>query len=149
MKHDNGKQLFVKILLVEDNPAHANLLRETFQEGKIANKLHVVNDGERAMDFLYKRGEFAASPRPDLVMLDIALPKKGGLEVLAEIKGDPDLKRIPVIMLTASKSEEDILKSYDLHANSYITKPVHLDQLIEIVKGIENFWFSIVKLPPR
>ena len=149
MEHDHAEDMFIDILLVEDNPADVNMLREIFQESKIDNTVYVVNDGERAMDFLYQRGEFANSPRPDLVLLDIGLPRKGGLEVLAEIKGDPALKRIPVIMLTTSKAEEDILKSYDLHANSYITKPVHLDQFFEIVKSIENFWFGIVKLPPR
>ena len=149
MEPDKAEEKFIEILLVEDNPADVDMLQETFKESKIANNLHVVNDGELAMDFLHKRGEFAASPRPDLVLLDIGLPKKSGLEVLAEIKADPDLKRIPVIILTTSKSEEDILKSYDLHANSYITKPVHLSEFFEVVKSIENFWFSIVKLPPR
>jgi CheY-like chemotaxis protein len=149
MQHDKLEVIFIEILLVEDNPADVNMLREIFQESRISNNLHVVNDGELAMDFLYKRGKFAVSPRPDLVLLDIGLPKKGGLEVLAEIKGDPDLKRIPVIMLTTSKAEEDVFKSYDLHANSYITKPVHLNQLFEVVKSIEDFWFGIVKLPRR
>jgi two-component system, chemotaxis family, response regulator Rcp1 len=149
MAPDKVEEIFVQILLVEDNPADVNLLEEVFLRSKIANNLHVVNDGDQAMDFLYKRGNFAASPRPDLVLLDIGLPRKSGLEVLAEIKGDPGLKRIPVVMLTTSKAEEDILKSYDLHANSYITKPVHLEQFFEVVKTIESFWFGIVKLPPR
>ena len=149
MEPDKPMEMFVDILLVEDNPADVNLLRETFRESKIANNLHVVNDGERAMDFLHNRGEFAAAPRPDLVLLDIGLPKKNGLEVLAEIKTDPDLMLIPVIILTTSKAEEDIFRSYDLHANSYITKPVHLSEFFEVVKSIENFWFGIVKLPPR
>jgi CheY-like chemotaxis protein len=140
---------FVEILLVEDNPADVNILRESFRESKVANELHVVNDGEGALDFLYKRGAFAAVPRPDLVLLDIGLPKKSGLEVLAEVKADPDLRRIPVIILTTSKAEEDIFKSYDLHANSFITKPVHLAELFEVLKSIEDFWFGIVKLPPR
>jgi CheY-like chemotaxis protein len=149
MEPDKPKDEFVEILLIEDNPADVNMLQETFEESKIANRLSVVNDGERAMDFLHKRGDFAASPRPDLVLLDLGLPKKGGLEVLAEIKADPDLKRIPVIVLTTSKAEADILRSYDLHANSFITKPVHLSEFFEVVKGIEDFWFGIVKLPPR
>jgi chemotaxis family two-component system response regulator Rcp1 len=140
---------FVEILLVEDNPADVHLLQETFQESKIANHLNVVKDGDLAMDFLHNRGEYAAAPRPDLVLLDIGLPKKSGLEVLAEIKSDPRLRRIPVIMLTTSKAEADILKSYDLHANSFITKPVHLSELFKVVKEIEEFWFEIVKLPPR
>jgi two-component system, chemotaxis family, response regulator Rcp1 len=137
----------VEILLVEDNPAHADLLRETLKQSKIANNLYVVEDGELAMDFLYKRGEFAASPRPGLVLLDLGLPKKNGFEILAEIKEDPDLKRIPVVILTTSESEEDILKSYDLHANTFIRKPVNLKQFLEVVKNIENYWFIIAELP--
>jgi CheY-like chemotaxis protein len=140
---------FVEILLVEDNPADVNILRERFLESKVANELHVVNDGEAALDFLHRRGEFAVAPHPDLVLLDIGLPKKNGLEVLAEIKADPELRHVPVIILTTSKAEEDIFKSYDLHANSYITKPVHLSELFEVLKTIEDFWFGIVKLPPR
>jgi two-component system, chemotaxis family, response regulator Rcp1 len=136
-----------QILLVEDNPAHADMLRETLKQIKIANNLYVVEDGELAMDFLHKRGEFAASPRPGLVLLDLGLPKKNGFEVLAEIKADPDLKRIPVVILTTSKSEEDILKSYDLHANTFIRKPVNLNQFLEVVKSIENYWFIIAELP--
>lgn len=149
MGYDKMPDRFIDILLVEDNPADVNMLREIFEESPLGNNLHVVTDGELAMDFLYNRGAYAAVPRPDLILLDIGLPKKGGLEVLAEVKGDPELKRIPVILLTTSKSEEDILKGYDLHANSYITKPVHLEQLFEVVKSIENFWFGIAKLPPR
>jgi CheY-like chemotaxis protein len=140
---------FVEILLVEDNPADVNMLRQSFRESKIANDLHVVNDGEMALDFLHKRGGFAEAPRPDLVLLDIGLPKMSGLEVLAEVKADPDLRRIPVIILTTSKAEEDIFKSYDLHANSFISKPVHLNELFKVLKTIEDFWFGIVKLPPR
>jgi CheY-like chemotaxis protein len=140
---------FVEILLVEDNPADVNLLRETFLESKVANQLHVVNDGEAALDFLHRRGEFAAAAHPDLILLDIGLPKKDGLEVLAEIKTDPELRHIPVIILTTSQAEEDVFRSYDLHANSYITKPVHLNELFAVLKTIEDFWFGIVKLPPR
>lgn len=146
MVHD---EMFVEILLVEDNPADVNIIRETFRECKITNNLSVLDNGERALDFLYRRGEYSAAPRPDLILLDIGLPGISGLEVLAEVKADPDLRQIPVIVLTTSKAEEDIFRSYDLHANSFITKPVHLTDLFEVVKGIENFWFSIVKLPPR
>ena len=138
-----------EILLVEDNPAHADLLRETLKQSKIANNLNVAGDGELAMDYLHKRGEFAASLRPGLILLDLGLPKKSGFEVLEEIKGDPDLRRIPVVILTTSKAEEDIIKGYDLHANCYIQKPVHLSEFIEMIKTIEDFWFGIVKLPPK
>ena len=149
MSDRNPMNRFVEILLVEDNPADVTMLRESFLESKVTNELHVVNDGEAALDFLYKRGEFADAHRPDLVLLDIGLPKKNGLEVLAEIKADPELRHIPVIILTTSAAEEDIFKSYDLHANSYIIKPVHLSELFEVMKTIEDFWFGIVKLPPR
>lgn len=149
MSDRNPMDRFAKILLVEDNPADVDILRESFLESKVANQLHVVNDGEAALDFLRRRGEFAAAPHPDLILLDIGLPKKNGLEVLAEIKADPELRHIPVIILTTSAAEEDIFKSYDLHANSYITKPVHLSELFEVMKTIEDFWFGIVKLPPR
>lgn len=137
----------IEILLVEDNPAHADMMRETLKNSRITNNLSVAGDGERAMSFLRKQGEFAASPRPGLVLLDLGLPKKSGLEVLAEIKADPDLKRIPVVILTSSKSEEDILRSYDLQANSFITKPVHLSEFLDVVKSIENYWFVIAKVP--
>jgi CheY-like chemotaxis protein len=149
MSDRNPTDRFVKILLVEDNPADVEILRESFLESKVANQLHVVNDGEAALNFLYRRGEFATAPHPDLVLLDIGLPKKSGLEVLAEIKVDPELRHVPVIILTTSQAEEDIFRSYDLHANSYITKPVHLSELFEVLKTIEDFWLGIVKLPPR
>jgi chemotaxis family two-component system response regulator Rcp1 len=139
----------VEILLVEDNPADALLMEEALLEGKMLNSLHVAGNGDEALDFLYRRGEYRDSPRPDLIMLDLNLPKKDGREVLAEIKNDPDLKTIPVVVITTSKSEEDIVKSYNLHANCYITKPVQLNQFFEVVKNIEDFWFTIVKLPPR
>src|SRR6185369_2237804 len=121
MSDENPMDGFVEILLVEDNPADVNMLQESFLESKVANELHVVDDGEAALDFLHKRGEFATAPHPDLILLDLGLPKINGLEVLAEIKADPDLRHIPVIILTNSKAEEDIFKGYDLHANSYIT----------------------------
>ena len=139
----------IEILLVEDNRADANMMQETLTESKIANTVHVVTDGEQALAFLRRQGAFPAAPRPDLILLDIGLPKKNGLEVLAEIKNDPELRRIPVIILTTSKAEQDIYKSYDLHANSYITKPIHLEGFREVVKSIEDFWFGIVRLPPR
>lgn len=139
----------INILLVEDSPADVNMMRETLEESDVDATLHVVSDGEEAMAFLHRQGKFAAAPRPDLVLLDIGLPKKNGLEVLSEIKGDPALRRIPVIILTTSKAEEDILKSYDLHANSYITKPVHLDGFLQLVRLLKEFWFGTVKLPPR
>jgi chemotaxis family two-component system response regulator Rcp1 len=138
----------IDILMVEDNPADVRLTTEALKEDKVQNELYVVQNGVEAMAFLHKTGEYADSPRPDLVLLDLNLPRKSGHEVLAEIKADPDLRRIPVVILTISKDEKDILKSYDLHANCYITKPVDLGQLIEVVNQIESFWFTIVKLPP-
>jgi two-component system, chemotaxis family, response regulator Rcp1 len=139
----------IEILLVEDNPGDADLAREALEGGKINNNLFVVTDGEAAMDFLYKGGAYADMPRPDLILLDLNLPRKDGREVLADIKADDDLKRIPVVILTTSKSEEDILKSYNLHANCYITKPIVLNQFIKVVRCIEDFWLSIVVLPPN
>jgi CheY-like chemotaxis protein len=149
MENDNRKEILVEILLVEDNPADVNMVRETLKESKIANNLQVVNDGEKALDYLHRRGEFAVSIRPDLILLDLGLPKIGGLEVLENIKDDAEFRRIPVVILTTSKAEEDIIKSYDLHANSYIQKPVHLKEFVEMVKTIEDFWFGIVRLPPK
>jgi two-component system, chemotaxis family, response regulator Rcp1 len=139
----------VDVLLVEDNPGDVRLTIEVLKEAKIINKLSVATDGVEAMDFLQKKGKFQDAPRPDLILLDLNLPKKDGREVLAEIKTDPDLKRIPVVILTTSQDEQDILKSYNLHANCYITKPVDLTQFIAVVKAVENFWVSIVKLPPK
>lgn len=137
----------VKILLVEDNPADVRLAIEVFKEGKITNELKVAKDGVEALDFLYQRGAFAHESRPDLILLDLNLPKIDGREVLDEIKHDPDLKSIPVVVLTTSKAEEDILRSYNLHANCYISKPVDLDQFINVVKTIEDFWLTVVSLP--
>ena len=136
----------VEILLVEDNPGDARLTQEALKESKLHNLLSIVTDGDEAIHYLKKEGKFSNVTRPDMVLLDLNLPKKSGREVLAEIKNDPDLRRIPVIILTTSKAEEDIIKSYDLHANCYITKPVDLKQFITIVNTLENFWFSIVKL---
>jgi chemotaxis family two-component system response regulator Rcp1 len=146
-KESSGRS--IDILLVEDNPADVRLTREAMKEGKVLNRMEVVKDGEEAMEFLHRRGEYAEAPRPDIVLLDLNLPRKDGREVLAEIKEDPDLRRIPVVILTSSREDRDILKSYDLHANCYITKPVDLEQFIEVVRSIEDFWLSVVKLPPN
>ena len=137
----------IEILLVEDNPGDVRLTQEALKDGKVLNKLHVVNDGVEAMAFLRREGKYANAVRPDLVLLDLNLPKKDGREVVAEIKSDSDLKRIPVVILTVSKLEEDIIKTYDLHANCYIIKPIDLERFIEVVRAIENFWLAIVKLP--
>ena len=139
----------IEILLVEDNQGDSDLAREALETSKVRNTLHVVVDGLEAMDFLRRKGKYAAVPRPDLVLLDLNLPKKDGREVLAEIKADEDLKRIPVVILTTSKEEEDILKSYNLHANCYISKPIDLGQFMKVVRSIEDFWLTIVKLPPN
>ena len=139
----------VEILLVEDNPGDIRLTKEAMKEAKIINNLNVVEDGVEALAFLRKKGKFKDVIRPDLILLDLNLPKKNGREVLAEIKQDINLKQIPVVILTVSKAEEDILKTYELHANCFITKPVDMDQFIKVVKSLENFWFSIVKLPPN
>lgn len=139
----------VEILLVEDNPADVLLMQEALRDGKILNNLYVASNGDEALDFLYRKGAYQDAPRPDLIMLDLNLPKKDGREVLAEIKNDPELKSIPVVVITTSKSEEDVFKSYNLHANCYITKPVRLSQFFQVVKDIEDFWFTLVKLPPR
>ena len=138
----------IEILLVEDNPGDVDLTREGLQDGKVHNNLSVVGDGEEAMAFLRREGKYANVPRPELILLDLNLPRKNGREVLAEIKGDDRWKCIPVVILTSSKSEEDICRSYNLNANCYITKPVDLDQFVKVVKSIEDFWFTIVTLPP-
>ena len=137
----------VDILLVEDNPGDARLAMEALKESKVSNTLHWAKDGEEAMAFLRREGEHAGKPRPDLVLLDLNLPKKDGREVLAEIKSDATLQSIPVVILTTSESEEDILKTYSLHCNCYITKPIDLKQFLKVVRSIEDFWLTIVKLP--
>ena len=137
----------VRILLVEDSPGDVRLTQEALKEGKVRNDLHVATDGVEAMAFLRREGEYADVPRPDLILLDLNLPKKDGREVLAEIRADGRLKRIPVVVLTTSRDEEDILKAYGLSANCYITKPVDLDQFIDVIKAIESFWLTVVKLP--
>ncbi len=139
----------IEILLVEDNPGDADLAREALADSKLHNMLYVVGDGEAAMEFLQRTGNYADAPRPDLILLDLNLPKKDGREVLAEIKSDDDLKLIPVVILTTSSSDEDILRSYNLHANCYITKPIDLNQFIKVVRSIEDFWLCIVRLPPK
>jgi len=137
----------IDILLVEDNPGDVDLAREALGMGKLHNTLHVVQDGMAAMEFLRKKGKFAASPRPDLIILDLNLPKKDGRQVLAEVKEDESLKRIPVVILTTSSAEEDVLKTYNLHANCFITKPIDIKQFLRVVQSIEEFWLSIVVLP--
>jgi two-component system, chemotaxis family, response regulator Rcp1 len=139
----------IEILLVEDNLGDVRLTMEALKDGKILNNLNVVMDGVEAMAFLHRKGKYADAPRPGLILLDLNLPKKDGREVLAEIKSDPDLKCIPVVILTSSAAEQDIVKSYRLHANCYVTKPVDLDQFIDVVQSIENFWFTVVNLPPE
>ncbi len=139
----------INILLVEDNPGDVRLTKEALKEGKVRNNLHVAADGEEALAFLRQEGRHAGAGRPDLILLDLNLPKKNGREVLAEIKEDPELKRIPVVILTSSKAEQDIIRSYNLHANCYITKPVDLEQFLTVVQSIENFWLTVVMLPPR
>ena len=137
----------VEILLVEDNPGDVRLTIEALKEGKLLNHVSVAEDGVEALSFLYQKGQYAGRPLPDLILLDLNLPKKDGREVLAEIKADPKLRHIPVVVLTTSLAEHDVLKSYDLHANCYINKPVDLEQFIEIVKSVGDFWFSVVMLP--
>lgn len=137
----------ISILLVEDNPGDVRLVKEIFQEGMISNCLNIVRDGEEALLYLQRMGEYAHAHRPDLILLDLNLPKKSGDQVLAEIKKDERLRKIPVIILTASKAEEDIHKAYSHYANCYLTKPIDLDQFIHVVQAIKTFWLSIVQLP--
>jgi len=139
----------INILLVEDNPGDARLTMEALRDAKVRNDLRVVADGVEAMAFLRRENGYGDAPRPDLILLDLNLPRKDGRQVLEEIKQDEELQRIPVAILTTSQAEKDILTSYNLHANCYITKPVDLDEFIRVVKGVEEFWLSIVKLPPH
>ena len=139
----------IEILLVEDNPGDARLTREALALSKIRNNLHYARDGEEAVAFLRREGGYSHAPTPDLVLLDLNLPRRDGREVLEDIKRDPQLKHIPVVILTSSQAEEDILRSYRLHANCFITKPVDLEQLTKVVQGIEQFWFTLVRLPPE
>jgi two-component system response regulator len=137
----------IQILLVEDDPGDVLITREAFAENKVRNELSVVSDGESAMRFLRREGEFAAAPRPDLILLDLNLPRKAGHEVLEEVKSDADLQRIPVVVLTTSDAEEDVLRSYELHANAYVTKPVDFDRFLTVVRQIDDFFVTVVKLP--
>jgi CheY-like chemotaxis protein len=139
----------VEILLVEDNEGDVGLIEEVFEEAKIRNNLHIAEDGEEAILFLHGEGKFSGSPRPDIIFLDLNLPKKDGREVLREIKEDNNLKKIPVVVLTTSGAEKDILRSYALHSNAYVTKPLDFDQFIEVIKSIVNFWLQIAKLPTK
>ncbi|BAU08784.1 two-component response regulator [Fischerella sp. NIES-3754] len=139
----------IEILLIEDNPGDVELTKIALEDSKISVNLNIVEDGVEAIAFLRREGKYANVPHPDIVLLDLNLPKKDGREVLAEIKADDKLKRIPVVVLTTSQAEEDVLKVYNLSANCYITKPVDFDQFVKIVQSIENFWFTIVKLPPE
>jgi CheY-like chemotaxis protein len=142
-----GKQ--IEILIVEDNEGDVGLIEEVFEEAKIKNNIHVAEDGEEAVLYLHSSGTFSGSRRPDLILLDLNLPKKDGREVLREIKEDSNLKNIPVVVLTTSTAKKDILRAYDLHANAYVTKPLDFDQFMKVVGSIENFWLEIVQLPSR
>ncbi|MDX1611893.1 MAG: response regulator [Candidatus Thermoplasmatota archaeon] len=139
----------IEILLVEDNPGDVRLTQEALKEGKVPSRLSVVGDGEAALSYLRNEDPYQGATRPDIILLDLNLPRKDGREVLEEIKVDDELRRIPVVILTTSEAEQDILRTYDLHANCYITKPVDLDQFIEVVKYIEKFWLTTVRLPPK
>ena len=139
----------IEILLIEDNPGDVRLTQEALREAKVINNLAVVSDGVAALEYLRRKGPYANAVRPDVILLDLNLPRKDGRKVLAEIKGDPELKRIPVVVITSSSSEEDVLRSYNLHANCYISKPVDLEQFMAVVKSVEDFWMGIVKLPPK
>ena len=138
----------VEILLVEDNPGDVRLTQEALKEGKVYNNLHWAKDGVEALEFLRRQGKHAKAPRPDIILLDLNLPKKDGREVLAVVKNDADLKHIPMVVLTTSEAEEDVLKSYSLHANCYVTKPVDLEKFIHVVQSIDRFWLTVVTLPP-
>ena len=139
----------LEILLVEDSPTDADLAIEAFESGHVLNNLYIVEDGVEALKFLRKEEDYASYPRPDIVLLDLNLPRKSGREVLAEVKSDPDLMTIPVVVLTTSTAEEDVLRSYKLHANCYITKPVDLNRFMRVIEMTEDFWLTVVKLPPK
>ncbi len=139
----------IDILLVEDNPGDVRLTKEALKDAKVLNDVYIAKDGVEAMQFLHKEGAFKDAPVPDMILLDLNLPRTDGREVLAEVKADPKLKRIPVVILTTSKADEDIIKTYNLHANAYITKPVDLNRFVDIIHTLEEFWFTIVKLPPK
>jgi CheY-like chemotaxis protein len=139
----------IEILLVEDSPSDAEFTNEALKEAKVRNHLSIVEDGVQAMEFLRRQGRYTNAPRPDLIMLDLNLPRKDGREVLAELKADDNLRMIPVVVLTTSRAEEDIIRAYKLHANCYITKPVDFQQFLTVVRSIESFWLFVVTLPPR
>ncbi|MDO8567633.1 MAG: response regulator [Dehalococcoidales bacterium] len=147
MDINSGK--VIDILLVEDNPGDVRLTLEALKESKVRNNMFVVEDGVEAMEFLRQKGKYAKAPRPDLILLDLNLPRKSGREVLAEVKADNSLRQIPVVVLTVSKSDEDVVRAYDLHANCYITKPIDFEQFMKITKSIEEFWLTIVRLPTK
>ncbi|WP_135533423.1 response regulator [Halostella pelagica] len=148
MSEQNSSADRAEILLVEDNPGDVRLTEEAFKEGQIANTLHVATDGVEALDFLHQRGDYEDAPCPDVVLLDLNLPRKDGDEVLKEIRNDTDLKRLPVIVLTSSEAQEDIVKSYELQANAFLTKPVDPSEFIEAIQSLQQFWLSVVRLPP-
>lgn len=145
----NVQPKIIDILLVEDSPADVLITREALTEAKLLNTIHVVENGVAALEFLRRQGKYASAPRPDLILLDLNLPRKNGREVLAEIKTDADLKSIPVVVLTTSRAEEDVIKSYNLHANCYVVKPVEFDNFVKAVQSIRQFWFTVVTLPPE
>jgi CheY-like chemotaxis protein len=145
----NNRAEPVEILLAEDNPGDVTLTRKALERGNVINNLHVVNDGVKALSFLRKEGEYADEPRPDLILLDLDMPRKDGRDVLKAIKNDEELRRIPVVVMTSSEAEQDIVQSYDLHANAYLTKPVDFDGFLDIVKRIEDFWLTVVRMPPE
>lgn len=146
IEHRDGEP--VDILLVEDNPGDVRLTREAFEEARINNDLHDVNDGEAALDFLHQRGDHADAPRPNLILLDLNLPKVDGLDVLEEVKSDDDLRTIPVVVLTSSEAEEDVVQSYEQHTNAYLTKPIDPSKFAEVIRSFEQFWLTLVELPP-
>ncbi len=139
----------IDILLVEDNPGDVDLTKEALAGAKVANRLHVAEDGEEALDFLFRRGKFTGVPRPDLILLDLNLPKRDGREVLEAIKADEELTEIPIVVLTTSEADEDVVRAYRLHANCYITKPVSFKRFLTVIQAIESFWLTVVKLPKR
>jgi CheY-like chemotaxis protein len=141
------KAELIEVLLVEDDEGDVVMTREALDEGKVLNRLHVVGDGVEAIEFLRREGQYAEAPRPDLILLDLNLPRRDGRQVLAEVKGDEDLRRIPIVVLTTSEAEEDILRSYDLHANAYVTKPVDFDRFVAVIQQIDEFFISVVRLP--
>lgn len=149
MQSDAKSPQSVDILLIEDNPGDVRLIQEALQDGKLLNRIATVPDGQKALAYLRKQGCYARATRPDLILLDLNIPRKDGREVLAEIKADPHLRSIPVVIVTSSQAEEDILRSYNTHANCYVAKPVDLEKFVAVVKAIEEFWVTIVKLPPK